>query len=71
MQRLFFLRAYGDFVIGLQQIAKSNKPIHIVASLHLQPLYEALLNAFIIPPLPIEFVNFGITQGQLNYFTNN
>ena len=36
----------------------------------MQPLYEALLNAFIIPPLSIEFVNFGITQGQLNYFTN-
>ena len=70
MERLFFLRAYGDFVIGLQQISKSNKPIKIVASIHLLPLYEALLNAFIISSLPIEFVNFGITQGQLNYFTN-
>lgn len=70
MQRLFFLRAYGDFVIGLQQIAKSTRSIHIVASLHLQPLYEALSKAAVIPSLSIEFVDLGITQGQLNFFTN-
>lgn len=70
MKRLFFLRAYGDFVIGLHQIAKSTRSIHIVASLHLQPLYEALYKAAIIPSLSIEFVDFGISQGQLNFFTN-
>ncbi len=70
MQRLFFLRAYGDFVIGLQQIAKSTRSFHIVASLHLQPLYEALYKAAIIPSLSIEFVDFGVTQGQFNFFTS-
>ena len=70
MHRIFLLRAYGDFVIALQAIAKSNKKIQIVASDHLAPLYHALRNALAVPPLSIEFIALGIQYGQLNFFTN-
>jgi hypothetical protein len=70
MQRIFLLRAYGDFVIALQAIAKSDKKIQIVASEHLSPLYYALLAAGAISPLSIEFIALGIQHGQLNFFTN-
>ncbi len=70
MQRIFLLRAYGDFVIALQAIAKSDKKIQLVASNHLAPLYHALLAAAAIPPLAIEFIALGIHHGQLNFFTN-
>jgi hypothetical protein len=70
MQRIFLLRAYGDFVIALQAIAKSDKKIQLVASDHLAPLYHALLAAAAIPPLAIEFIALGIHHGQLNFFTN-
>lgn len=70
MQRIFLLRAYGDFVIALQAIAKSDKKIQVVASEHLSPLYHALLAARAIPPLSIEFIALGIQHGQLNFFTN-
>lgn len=70
MQRIFLLRAYGDFVIALQAIAKSDKKIQIVASDHLAPLYHALIAAAAIPPLSIEFIALGIQNGQLNFFTN-
>ena len=70
MQRIFLLRAYGDFVIALQAIAKSDKKIQIVASDHLSPLYHALLAAAVIPPLSIEFITLSIHHGQLNFFTN-
>jgi hypothetical protein len=70
MQRIFLLRAYGDFVIAIQAIAKSDKKIQIVASDHLAPLYHALLAAGAVPPLSIEFIALGIQNGQLNFFTN-
>ncbi len=70
MQRIFLLRAYGDFVIALQAIAKSKRSIQIVASDHLAPLYQALITAAVIPPLSIEFIALGIKNGQLNFFTN-
>ncbi len=70
MERIFLLRAYGDFVIALQAIAKSKRSIHIVASDHLAPLYQALITAAVIPPLSIEFIALGIKNGQLNFFTN-
>lgn len=70
MQRIFLLRAYGDFVIAIQAIAKSDKKIMIIASDHLAPLYHALLAAEIIPPLNIEFIALGIQHGQLSFFTN-
>lgn len=70
MERIFLLRAYGDFVIALQAIAKSKRSIHIIASEHLAPLYQALNTAAVIPPLSIEFIPLGIKNGQLNFFTN-
>jgi ADP-heptose:LPS heptosyltransferase len=70
MQRIFLLRAYGDFIIALQAIIKSNTKIHIVASDHLKPLYKALLATNAIPNLSIEFIALGIQHGQLGFFTN-
>lgn len=70
MQRIFLLRAYGDFVIALQAIIRSNTKIHIVASDHLKPLYNALLATKAIQDLSIEFIALGIQHGQLSFFTN-
>ncbi len=67
MRRVFVLRAYGDFAIAVQALPSSDK---IVASLHLKPLYDALLSRGCIAPRSIEFVDFGITGSQLNLFTN-
>jgi hypothetical protein len=70
MRRVFLLRAYGDFAIAVQALAATDS---IVASLHLKPLYEALVSRSCISPRTprsIEFVDFGITGSQLNLFTN-
>ena len=70
MQRIFLLRAYGDFVIALQAISRSHQKIQIVASDHLAPLYHALIASKALQPLSIDFIDLGIQQGQLNFFTN-
>lgn len=70
MQRIFLLRAYGDFVIALQAISRSKQKIQIVASDHLAPLYHALITAKALNHVSIEFIALGIQQGQLNFFTN-
>lgn len=67
MRRVFLLRAYGDFAIAVQALAATDV---IVASLHLKPLYNALISRGCIAPRTIEFVDFGITGSQLNLFTN-
>jgi hypothetical protein len=67
MHRVFLLRAYGDFVIAVQALAPLDE---IVASLHLKPLYEALLYRGCFSPRAISFVDFGISGSQLNLFTN-
>lgn len=72
MKRIFLLRAYGDFVIFLQAILRSNK-IHeytIVASVHLKPLYYALSEFKDMSKIQIQFEDFGINKGQLRLFTN-
>ena len=72
MHRLFLLRAYGDFVILLQalhQSAQKNK-YTIIASKHLQPLYEELALVIDLTSVQIQFVDFGITHTQLSLFTN-
>ena len=72
MHRLFLLRAYGDFVILLQTLMQSpqkNKYI-IIASKHLQPLYEELALVIDLSNIHIQFINFGITNTQLCLFTN-
>ena len=72
MNRIFLLRAYGDFVIFLQAILRSNKKHNysIVASSHLEPLYKALSSFKDMSHLQIQFVDFGIKKGQLRLFTN-
>jgi hypothetical protein len=67
MRRVFLLRAYGDFAIAVQALAATDT---IVASLHLKPLYDALISRGCISPRTIEFVDFGIRGSQLNLFTN-
>ena len=69
MRRVFLLRAYGDFAIAVQALAATDV---IVASLHLKPLYDALISRGCISPRSprlIEFVDFGIKGSQLNLFT--
>jgi hypothetical protein len=67
MRRVFLLRAYGDFAIAVQALPSSDQ---IVASMHLKPLYDALLSRGCIPARSIDFVDFGIKGSQLNLFTN-
>lgn len=72
MHRIFLLRAYGDFVIFLHAITKSSKKerYSIVASKHLQPLYDAIKTFYHLENIQIEFVDFGLGKGQLRLFTN-
>ena len=67
MRRVFLLRAYGDFAIAVQALPATDS---IVASLHLKPLYDALISRGCISSRPIDFVDFGIKGSQLNLFTN-
>jgi ADP-heptose:LPS heptosyltransferase len=72
MHRIFLLRAYGDFVIFLHAITKSSKKeqYSIVASKHLEPLYDAIKTFFLLENIQIDFVNFELDKGQLRLFTN-
>jgi hypothetical protein len=67
MRRVFLLRAYGDFAIAVQALASTDR---IVASLHLKPLYDAMISRGCISPQSIDFVDFGIRGSQFNLFTN-
>ena len=72
MHRLFLLRAYGDFVILLQALMQSpqKNKYTIIASKHLQPLYEELASVIDLSSIQIQFINFGIRNTQLSLFTN-
>jgi ADP-heptose:LPS heptosyltransferase len=72
MYRLFLLRAYGDFVILLQALLESpqKNKYSIIASKHLEPLYQELALVIDLSSIQIEFVDFGITHTQLSLFTN-
>ena len=72
MHRLFLLRAYGDFVILLQALMQSpqKNKYTIIASKHLQPLYDELALVVDLSSIRIQFINFGITNTQLSLFTN-
>jgi ADP-heptose:LPS heptosyltransferase len=72
MHRLFLLRAYGDFVILLQALLESpqKNKYSLIASKHLQPLYQELALVINVSGVKIQFVNFGITNTQLSLFTN-
>lgn len=71
MQQIFFLRSYGDFVVALfvlQEVKQPNN--HYIASLHLQPLYNALQHVLDKQLPPFEFIDLGIQYGLLSVFTN-
>jgi hypothetical protein len=72
MHRLFLLRAYGDFVILLQALLESpqKNKYSLIASKHLEPLYQELALVINVSSIQIQFVNFGITNTQLSLFTN-
>ena len=72
MNRLFLLRAYGDFVILLQALMQSpqKNKYTIIASKHLQPLYDELAFVIDLTSIQIQFINFAITNTQLSLFTN-
>ena len=72
MHRIFSLRAYGDFIILLQAIIRSPQraDYKIIASKHLEDLYNALSSSINTNQVQIEFVDFGITKTQLGLFTN-
>jgi hypothetical protein len=72
MHRLFLLRAYGDFVILLQALLESpqKNKYGLIASKHLEPLYQELALVINVSSIQIQFVNFGITNTQLSLFTN-
>ena len=72
MHRLFLLRAYGDFVILLQALLESpqKNKYSLIASKHLEPLYQELALVIDLTNIQIEFINFGITNTQLSLFTN-
>jgi hypothetical protein len=72
MHRIFLLRAYGDFVILLQALMQSpqKNKYTIIASKHLQPLYEELTLVINLTSIQIQFINFDITNTQLSLFTN-
>jgi len=72
MHRIFLLRAYGDFVVFLHALTKSPKKeqYSIVASKHLEPLYNAIKTFYPLENIQIEFVNFELDKGQLRLFTN-
>ena len=72
MHRLFLLRAYGDFVILLQALLESpqKNKYYLIASKHLQPLYQELALVINVSSIQIQFINFGITNTQLSLFTN-
>ena len=72
MHRIFLLRAYGDFVILLQAIirSKDKDDYQLVASKHLEELYNALSKKLNLEGVNIQFIDFGISKNQLGLFTN-
>jgi hypothetical protein len=72
MYRLFLLRAYGDFVILLQALLESpqKNKYSLIASKHLELLYQELSLVINVSSLQIQFIDFGITNTQLGLFTN-
>jgi len=72
MHRLFLLRAYGDFVILLQALIESPQKnmYSLIASKHLEPLYQELALVINVSSIQIQFIDFGITNTQLSLFTN-
>ncbi|MBH2005380.1 MAG: hypothetical protein I8H66_11880 [Sphingobacteriia bacterium] len=72
MKRIFLFRAYGDCIVALQSIINSplRAQCEIIASLHHQPLFDALPAEMIPADLNIQFVDWGIRTPLLRAFSN-
>lgn len=68
---LFLLRAYGDFLIAVNVASRSahRETIFLVASKHLQPLYEVIAPE-LPSPIQIRFVDFSLDKQLMRCFTN-
>lgn len=69
---LLFLRSFGDFVIALSVLSKSNAhaTCRFIASDHLEPLYKAILNRLPNLSIKVEFEHLFIRRKILGVFTN-
>ena len=69
---LLFLRSFGDFVIALSVLSKSNSTssYRFIASAHLEPLYKAILKKKPSLNIQVEFHDFIIRRKILGAFTN-
>ncbi len=72
MKRVFLLRAYGDFTIFIDALNRSSlkNEYQIIASKHLELLYNAIKKYLDLNGIHIQFIDFGIQQSQFNLFTN-
>ncbi|MBL7759236.1 MAG: hypothetical protein JNK08_00920 [Sediminibacterium sp.] len=72
MKRIFLLRAYGDCIVALQSILNSphRAQCEVIASLHHQPLLDALPAELIPAGLHIQFIDWGIRTPLLRAFSN-
>lgn len=73
METVFLLRSYGDFVVSLYHLSdkpSEHKSFNLVASDHLNPLFQSL-SPYITPAQQeIEFVDFGFKNQLFSGFTN-
>jgi ADP-heptose:LPS heptosyltransferase len=68
---LFLLRAFGDFLIALTMASRNrlSSPVTLIASKHLEPLYEALSVTF-PPNIDLQFRDFRIRNTIFSCFTD-
>lgn len=71
MHYILALRSYGDFIILINSLIHSEDPkkYTIIASLHLKPLYDSLIDSVEINDIKIFFFDLRINNGLLNLFT--
>lgn len=71
MHYILALRSYGDFIILINSLIHSEDPkkYTIIASLHLKPLYDSLIDSIEINDIKIFFFDLRINNGLLNLFT--
>lgn len=72
MTQLLALRSFGDFVVLMHAIkrSESSRKINILVSKHLEPLWEVLSISNTNTNIQFEFIDFGIKKGLLSFFTN-
>ncbi len=73
METVLLLRSFGDFVVALYHIPAHqdpNKSYRLVASKHLEPLYQSLLPFLSPAQSSVAFIDLGIQHHILSGFTN-